>query len=135
MTVYTIHYRAEVADSPAGQTGRAIAVADGFSWGAFWLPLIWLAGHRLWLPLIAVAAVKAAIVITVVLAWLPGDAAVALWFLVHLYAGLEGNEWRRRRLEAKRFLPRAVIVDDTPVAAERRYFAALLAAAETGSRS
>ena len=38
-----------VLEPPEGRTDRTAFIAEGFSWGAFFLTLIWALWHRLWL--------------------------------------------------------------------------------------
>jgi len=88
MTVYTVH----VDDHDSEGAANALFVPEGFCWRAFFFAPLWLVWHGLFLrAILCVAAIAA------VFALLPAPARGAGLFLIALYCGLEGLEWRRAR--------------------------------------
>jgi len=88
MTVYTVHVDTHDSEGAA----NALFVPEGFCWRAFFFGPVWLAWHGLFVrTLVCVAAIAA------VLWLLPAPARGAGLFLIALYCGLEGAEWRRAR--------------------------------------
>ena len=121
MKVYTV-----LSPSPAGSADPAdprsvVVVKEGFSWPAFYLPVLWPLYQRLWLVLIVYLAVMAGLAAAGELAGgpLPGLAAVA----AHVFFALEANEFRRRRYERRGYRLAGITKGDTLVEAEIGYFA------------
>jgi hypothetical protein len=92
MRAYTVH-------APPGEPApeRFVLVKDGFSWPAFFFPILWILWHRMWLTLIG------AIIFVLVIMWigrLAGDAEATIFAITGaLLIGLEGNAIRRLSLE------------------------------------
>lgn len=93
MRYFSVHAPDDEPD--AGE--RYLFVKDGFSWPAFFVPILWILWHRLWLTLVWY------IVFVLVVAWtgrLMGDSA-AVWvaLLGNVLFALEANNLRRLALE------------------------------------
>ena len=71
------------------------AIKHGFSWPAFFFPVIWALVKRLWLPALLMSALW--LIGVAVLGWIVGS-ALAVWLLailIRVFAGFHGNDWRR----------------------------------------
>jgi Protein of unknown function (DUF2628) len=97
-----------------------LLIRDGFSLIAFFLPVLWLLWHRLWIE------AAFAFAVTVGLAALAnvsgfGFAAPMLSLLVSLYAGLEGAALRIASQRRRGWRELGVIEADSHYDAETRY--------------
>jgi hypothetical protein len=92
MRAYTVH---APADDPVTPEKFAF-VKDGFSWPAFFAPVLWILWHRLWLTLIAY------VIFVLIVAWtgrlLGEDAAFIVAILGSLLFAIEANNIRRMSL-------------------------------------
>jgi len=121
MRFYTVHLR-ERADPMFTPDRDARFVREGFNWGAFLLPLLWVLFTAQWLaaPLLWAAWIA----VFVALDWLglDGGSALAVLFAFHFGLGLTGNDIRRWSLARKGYRMTAVVGARTLAAAETRYF-------------
>ena len=82
-------------DAPSARVRYWTLLRDGFAPWAFAFPPLWLACHRLWLPLIGMGILT--IVSTAALAW--GGAPIAAYAVINVAVGLvvalEGPRWLR----------------------------------------
>ncbi len=122
MRLWTVH-EPRAAANAAAWADRTLFIKDGFSWPAFLIPLPWLLYHRLWLGtliyvLIAVAAGLAGTFLP-----LTENAGFALALLANLYAGFEGSDLRRRKIEARGFVQTGSVLAKKGEEAELVYFA------------
>ncbi len=89
---------------PAGQGSRpefdAAFVRDGFAFLAFFLPVLWLLWHRLWLEALAALVLTVGIAVAGNLAGFVGAPLLSL--LVSIYFGVEAGALRIVGLEAPR---------------------------------
>ncbi|MHB8886641.1 MAG: DUF2628 domain-containing protein [Methylovirgula sp.] len=119
MSVFTV--QAPIGTLGAPEPDRAVFLREGFSWLAFFFPLLWLLWHRLW----AFAAL-----------WLVGEGLLAWLAMQHfgvgttlliglalrLLLGLEGNGLLRRKLAGRRYRLIDVITAEVAETAERLFF-------------
>ena len=101
MTAYTIHMAADAAPHPRDAKGvtyfdSLAAVPDGVAKWAIVAPPLWLAWHRLWMPLGVYLLVVAGFLSLALTPFAP--IGVALAFMPGFYLFLEGNQLRRARL-------------------------------------
>jgi hypothetical protein len=101
-----------------------IFVKDGFSWPAFFIPLLWLIWHRLWLALVAYLVVVAGLSGIGYLSGFPDILSTMLGLLVNVFFGLDGNNLRRRSLARRGYHEVADIVASDREEAAWRYFSA-----------
>lgn len=113
---------------PDGQREETRTIRDGFSLLAFLFPWIWLLAHRLWLHAIIAFVLQ---VIGGVLMEQPsfGPAGVALAFVVNLFIGFEGQNFRIRSLASRGWREEAAIGASSIDLAEEIYFSNI----ETGA--
>lgn len=92
-TLFTAH---DVADGPQR------LVPHRFAWSGFLFGPLWLLAHRLWFAATIVLILAALLVVAVRTGFLGGAIGEAIWLLVSILIGLEGQEWRRRALIRRR---------------------------------
>jgi hypothetical protein len=108
------------ASGGAADSDRLIFLRDGFSWGAFLIPVLWLLYRRLWIPL----AFYALFLVALELAGRQFGplAAGSLGLLGALFLGLEGAALRRWTLARHGFVELALVEAASREEAEIRYF-------------
>jgi len=98
MAIYTVHLKGEGKEALT----HACFVREGFAWGGFLLGPIWLLRHCLWIAagawILAVALLSLFLVNR-----LQTPAIFAIFVLIEILVGLEGNHLRRIKLERARF--------------------------------
>ena len=100
----------------------AVSVKEGFCWPAFFFSLLWALWYRLWLPVVAAAAVIAAVSLLAELTNIDPVAIAAIEVAAALLFGFLGNDWRRRNLTARGYVESGIVAGRDRVAAEHRYF-------------
>jgi Protein of unknown function (DUF2628) len=95
MRYYSVHAPPDAPDEPE----RFAFIKDGFSWPAFFVSVLWMLWHRLWLALVWY------VVFLLSVAWIgrlvSQDAATVVAVLGTVLLALEGNNIRRRSLEGR----------------------------------
>jgi hypothetical protein len=125
LRVYTVHHRQEASGSLIGLAEDAILVKEGFSWPAFFVPLIWLVYKRMWIVLAFYIAATVALMVFAQGAVVPDSAIFVGSFALNLILGLQGNDLYRWTLGRRRYREQAVVIGRNLVAAEQRYFEAI----------
>jgi hypothetical protein len=125
LKIYTVHHRQEASGSLTGLGEDAILVKEGFSWPAFFVPLIWLVYKRMWIALAFYVAAIGGLTVLAQIALVPESAVFLGNFAVNLILGLEGNDLYRWTLARRRFREQAVVLGSNLITAEQRYFAAI----------
>ena len=121
MTLYTVHVPDDTSDA-VNRADRTVFLREGFSVWAFLFGSIFLLWHRLWA---AVAAWIGLSCLVAGAAWLlhpPAASVLALFGLMHLFIGVEGNDLRRFRLERRRYRLADVVAGDGREEAEIGFF-------------
>ena len=118
LRVYSIH----LPPPYSGKDQEPEALREGFNIPAFLLTALWALAHRMWLPAALLSAIAAALAGTGYLLGLDsaGQAIVALAFMI--WAGTEGNDWRRDALARRGWRDGGVITAESADAAIRRYW-------------
>ncbi|MET0597144.1 MAG: DUF2628 domain-containing protein [Mesorhizobium sp.] len=108
---------------PAGQGNRpdldAAFVRDGFAFLAFFLPVLWLLWHRLWVEAVAALVLTVGIALAGNLVGFVGAPLLSL--LVSIYFGLEAGALRISGLRRRGWREAAVVEADSREDAETRY--------------
>ena len=114
---------------PNAQTGarpdrleRARVVRDGFSWMAFFVPVIWLLVHRVWRWLLVILAFDVALVVLGSRLGLPPVTLTLAGLLEMLFVGLEARHWYGLALERRGFELADVVQAERLEDAEYRFF-------------
>lgn len=100
----------------------ALAVAEGFCWGALAFGFVWALRRGLWLEAAALAAAPALIARAAETFGASPAAAAGLIALTALFAACNGNDWRRARLERRGFALVGIVAARSLVEADRRFF-------------
>ena len=119
---YTVHER---PDAPLDRVDRAETlefVKDGFRFGAFVLPLVWLATHRIWMGVLAYLAVVAAVFAVAAVVGLPPLVPALTLLAVHLNFGNEADEILRGHLISQGWSMVGQVTGTGPIDCERRFF-------------
>ena len=114
---------------PNAQTGarpdrleHARFVRDGFSWMAFFVPIIWLLVHRVWRWLLVILAFDVALVVLGGRLGLPPATLTLAGLLEMLFVGLEARHWHGLALERRGYHLADIVQADTLEDAEYRFF-------------
>ncbi|ODT09519.1 MAG: hypothetical protein ABS35_42900 [Kaistia sp. SCN 65-12] len=103
-----------------GDADRLVFVRDGFSWGAFLIPVPWMLYRRLWIALCFYALFLVAVEFAS--RQLGAPTAAALGVLGALYLGFEGSALRRWALARRGFVETALVEAASRDEAEIRHF-------------
>lgn len=125
MKIYTVHHRQEASGSLTGLGEDVVLVKEGFSWPAFFVPLIWLIYKRMWIVLAFYVAATAGLMVLAQSIIMPESAVFVATLVLNLILGLEGNDLYRWTLGRRRYREQAVVVGRNLVTAEQRYFEAI----------
>ena len=116
MKLYTAHRPPDFARD------RTVFVKDGFSWPAFFIPLIWLLYQRLWLTFALYVLALAVIVAAASAADLPDGPVTALVVSLNLVLCFEANDAKRRALFRRGYSEEGPLLGENLLHAETRYF-------------
>jgi len=97
-------------------------VRDGFSWLAFFVPLIWLLVHRVWRWLLVILAFDVALMVLGSRLGLSPVTLTLVSLLEMVFVGLEARHWYGLALERRGFELADVVQADTLEEAEYRFF-------------
>lgn len=118
-----------VLEPPDGKTDRTAFIAEGFSWGAFFLPLPWAMWHRLWLVAALLLLVFSGFVAAIRFNMADPAVLVAVQFGLGLLLGSEARQLRILSLERAGYRQAALITAGSQEAAELAYFSRRTSAA------
>lgn len=120
MATYIVLEPPVSASGGTDEADRLMFVRDGFSWGAFLIPVLWMLYRRLWIALCFYALFLVAVEFAS--RQLGAPAAAALGVLGALYLGFEGGALRRWALGRRGFVETALVEATSRDEAEIRYF-------------
>ncbi len=128
MVTYTVHERNETSGSLAERADAVTFVYDGFAWLALVFPILWLLYHRMWLVLVGLVVVFAAMQGVLLLAGLADQ--VQGWAVVgvSILFAFQANDLRRWSLARKGFRFAGPVSGANRAACEARFFELWLAA-------
>jgi hypothetical protein len=116
MKIYTAHR------FPETQREHARFVKDGFSWPAFFFPVIWLVIKRLWLPLAVYVLALTLISVAASRLGLEGGPVVILAIGVNLILAFEANNLYRKALLRRGMVEDGYFVGEDSDEAALKYF-------------
>jgi hypothetical protein len=116
MKIFTAHR------PPQTSQEEAVFIKEGFSWPAFFFPVIWLVLKRLWFSLIIYLLVLALIFALASRLSFSDTSVFILVLALNLLLGMEGNERRRRALARRGFIEEGPFVGEDLQEAELKYF-------------
>ena len=108
---------------------RVVLLREKFSWPALFFTPVWLLWSRLWLGFLGWLLLTVAIMLGLRALGLKEWAGFATIAIPSLIAAFEATTLKRRKLLRRGFRETSVIVADDRDGAERRFFAAWIAAA------
>lgn len=116
--IYTVH--APLGIAPSAE--KFVFVREGFSFLAFFVPLIWLVAYRMWRPLVVYVMVIALLAAGEYFLGFDSNINLAISLVLGLYFGLEAAALRQDTLRRRGFLHVASVVGNSRIEAEQRYF-------------
>jgi hypothetical protein len=116
MKIFTAHR------PPQASQEEAVFIKEGFSWPAFFFPVIWLVLKRLWFPLILYLLALAVVFALAARLSLSDTFVFIAALAVNLLLGMEGNERRRRAMARRGFIEEGPLVGKDLQEAELKYF-------------
>lgn len=126
MSVYTVHEPPGRGAGSVPAAERIIFVRDGFSFWAFLFAPLWMLWHRMWLVLIAYAAVVAAIEASMVRVGASRTVIAVISLFISVLVGLEASTLCRVALRRRGWHNVGIVSGDDVEDAERRFFAVWL---------
>ncbi|WP_342640613.1 DUF2628 domain-containing protein [Rhodoligotrophos ferricapiens] len=124
---YTVHHRSSDREGILAKPDELDFVKEGFSWPAFFLPLVWLIYKRMWIVLAFFILVSVCIgLLPKVLPVTPLAQAI-LGAGINLVMGFQGNDLLRWSLARRGRREIAVVMGDGLAGAEHRFFTGLVA--------
>jgi len=117
MKIYTYHMTPGATPLEA-----AIAVPEGFSWGAFVFGVFWALYRRLWLAAVIIVGVNVIVPVAVQELGLSAILGSATLFLFSFYVGCSANDWRREKLERSGQVLAGIAAGQDWEDADRRFF-------------
>ena len=115
LRVYSVH----MPPLLSGNT-TPVLIAEGFSWGAFLLGVIWTLWHRLWIESAALLALFLAVGVIADFIALSEPIEAAILLAISGLIGCGGNDWRRESLHQRGFRDVGVVVGRSGEDALRR---------------
>lgn len=118
MQVYTVHYHPFAPDPDRDVT----LLREGFSWTAFLFTGLWALWNRLWLPAVVLIAVAIALELVGEFGFWDTATGLAATLGFQVFVGLNGNDWKRAKLERDGYLFAGVVAAPNRDSALRRFF-------------
>jgi hypothetical protein len=117
MKIYTYHMKPGATPLEA-----AIAVPEGFSWGAFLFGALWALYRRLWLATVIIVGLHAVVPFAVDQLGMSPILGSAWLLLFGIYIGCNGNDWRREKLERSGYVLAGIAAGRDQEESDRRFF-------------
>ncbi len=122
MALFSVYLPNPQSGARPDRLERARFVRDGFSWIAFFVPVIWLLVHRVWRWLFVILAFDVALMVLGSQLGLPPVTLTMAGLLEMLFVGLEARHWYGLALERRGFELADVVQAETLEDAEYRFF-------------
>lgn len=134
MTVYSVYEPPVPAPDVIERADRLAFVKEGFSWPAFFVPLLWLLYHRMWIEFVVLLLVY--IALQLVFGTDAQGQTLAAWasFAIGVLLAFEGNDLRTASLERRGYRLAGVASGRDRIDAERSFFTAWLPQQEREAR-
>jgi hypothetical protein len=121
MSLYAIYLPPDADTRGADPLEGAVVIKDGFSWVAFFVPLLWLLFRRVWRWALIILAVDIALAVIGSRTGLSPTLLSSIGLLVMLFVGLEARAWRGAALERRGFRLASIVEAASLESAERRF--------------
>jgi hypothetical protein len=122
MALFSVYLPKLQTGTNDGRLERARFVRDGFSWGGFLFPVLWLLWHRVWRWALAVMAFDVALLLLSHRLGVSSAALAAAGVMEMLFVGLEARHWFCLALERRGYELSDVVQAETKEDAEYRFF-------------
>jgi hypothetical protein len=134
VTVYSVYEPPTQAPEIVERAERLAFVKEGFSWPAFFVPILWLLYYRMWIEFILLALVYVALQLAFGTSG-PGESLVGWASLaIAVLFAFEANDLRAAALERRGYRLAGVASGRDRTAAERSFFTAWLPQQTRGAR-
>jgi Protein of unknown function (DUF2628) len=127
MALFSVYLPASNTETAEARAEKARFIRDGFSWGAFLFPVLWLLWHRVWRWALFFLAVDIALLVIGQRGGLPSTSLGLLGVLEMGFAGFEARHWFMRALERQGYVLDEVIEAPSRDEAEFIFFDRLAA--------
>lgn len=117
-----LHFTVHVGPGDADGEGTQL-VPEGFSWMAFFVPVLWLPLKGLWVPLVILLSLYVFLGLAELQGLISPQVNVAISLAISLLAGLEGRNWQRHRLARLGYVEAGTVAGANLLDAETRWFA------------
>ncbi len=121
--IYTVH----INPSQAHATEKAVFIREGFNFTAFLIGTFWALYNKLWVEAFAIMSVLTLLALADKKDWLPSETVMVLNLAFNLFVGFMANDLRRNNLSRKGYIMTDVVVSDSELRAQQRYFDRVLA--------
>lgn len=101
MTTYSVYLPSSLAYTRANLAEKSRVISDQFSWGGFFVPLLWLLLNRLWLNALVLFAVEMGLTFGASRLGVPPGVSFGIGLILMLMVGLEGRRWLCAALERR----------------------------------
>ena len=122
MALYSVYLPRSVTAEGRNPAENALFIKDGFSWGAFLVPFIWLSWHRVWRWLLVYIVFETAIFSLGERLGLSTQMLSAIGLLVMLFVGVSARDWLAVTLERRGYRLADIVQGMTQEDAEKRFF-------------
>ena len=119
---YSVHEKPNPAADRVDRAEALEFVKDGFVFPAFVVPPLWLAGHGIWLGVLAYAACAAVIFALTLWLALPAIFPALAMLVVHLIFGSEADEMQRSHLTARGWTAVGQVTGTGTLDCQRRFY-------------
>jgi hypothetical protein len=116
--IYTVHEKPEASDA----ADRMVLVREGFSWAALIFTVLWLLAQRLWMAAVVYVGLVAAVMFAAEALKLPAPSIAMLQILLQLMLGFVAHDLQRAKLKYRGYRMSGVIVAESEIFAQRRYY-------------
>jgi hypothetical protein len=134
VTVYSVYEPPVPATDLIERADRLAFVKEGFAWPAFFVPLLWLLYHRMWIEFVVLVLVY--IALQLVFGTDAQGQALAAWasFAIGILLAFEANDLRTASLERRGYRFAGVASGRDRIDAERSFFTEWLPQQEREAR-
>lgn len=116
--IYTVHINPAL-ENPLE---KAVFVREGFNLMAFVLGVVWALYNRLWMEAIFLVTIMVFLGAADEKNWLSASTVMVLNFAVNAVVGLWANDMRRANLSRRGYIMSDVVVSNSELSAQQRYF-------------
>ena len=113
MTIYSVYLPSSLAHTRANLAEKGRVVPDRFSWGGFFVPLLWLLLNRLWLNALLFLAAEIGLALFASQFGVPLGLSFSIGLVLMILVGLEGRRWLCAALERRGYRLMTIVQADS----------------------